>query len=295
MKLNGKSRILWFCARNFVAGRVPLEEYRPLQSMSETAGKCDSIGCRQYRPGDHLRPYISCYWTMTSGKKLEEPISHRVVPDGCIDVIFDLHARSYEKAAVIAGTMTRPIFAELEGRVDYLAIRFLPGGFLHFFDDPACDIADRIVPLDMISGRREHDLTEHLVEEDHLNNRIKLIEDYFGSLLTRNNRSDPAVRSALGSILRHKGSIEISQLSRSVNSSHRQLCRKFSRWIGVSPKSFCRIIRFQNTLRMLSAGSDPNLLSIALDGGYYDQSHFIHEFNSYYGLNPSDFLKCKKS
>jgi AraC-like DNA-binding protein len=228
---------------------------------------------------------------MTSETKLEEPISHRVIPDGCVDIIFNLHARSHGEAAVIAGTMTRPIFAELKGRVNYLAIRFLPGGFLHFFDDPVCHIADRIVPLEMMSGRKEHDLAERLIGESHIESRIRLIEGYFERLLMRNNRSDPVVTSALGNILRHKGNIEVSRLSEDVNSSQRQLSRKFKKWIGVGPKSFCRIIRFQNILRILLLCSKRSLLSIALDGGYYDQSHFIHEFNSYYGLNPSEFLQ----
>jgi AraC-like DNA-binding protein len=230
---------------------------------------------------------------MTSEIELEEPILHRVVPDGCIDIIFNLDGHSNGEAASIAGTMTKPIFAELRGRVNYLAVRFLPGGFLHFFACPACHFTDRIIPLEMISGKREHNLTERLTGESRTDNRIELFESYFGSLLMRNNRNDPAVRNALCNILKHKGNIEISQLSRDAGSSQRQLCRKFSEWVGVSPKSFCRIVRFQNTLRMFPPRSRCNLLSIALDGGYYDQSHFIHEFNSYCGLNPSEFLKSR--
>ncbi len=272
-------------------GACSLKEYRPFQSMSETASKCSGIRCRQFRPGEHLRPYICCYWTMTSPAELNEPISHRVIPDGCVDIIFDLHGSSYGEAASIVGTMTGPIFAELKGRVNYLAIRFLPGGFLHFFDHPVCHIADRIAPLEMISGRRERDLTERLIGEGHVESRIELLDGYFERLLMRSNRSDPAVRSALANILRHKGSIEVSRLSKDANCSQRQLSRKFKKWVGVGPKSFCRIICFQNVLRMLPACANLNLLSIALDGGYYDQSHFIHEFNCYYGLSPSEFLQ----
>ena len=268
-----------------------LKEYKPFQSMSETASKCSSIRCRQYRPGELLRAYISCYWAMTSPVELNEPISHRVLPDGCVDIIFDLNARSHGEAAVIAGTMTKPIFAELKGRVNYLAVRFLPGGFLHFFDDPVRRIADRVVPLEMISGGETCDLAERLIGESGIESRIELIEGCFERLLMKNNRSDPVVRSALANILRHKGNIEVSRLSMDANSSQRQLSRKFKKWVGVGPKSFCRIIRFQNVLRMLPACANRNLLSIALDGGYYDQSHFIHEFNSYYGLGPSEFLQ----
>jgi AraC-like DNA-binding protein len=231
---------------------------------------------------------------MTSGIKLKEPILHRVIPDGCIDIIFDLNGHSYGKAASIVGTMTKSIFAELKDQVNFLAIRFLPGGFLHFFDIPTYHFTDQIIPLEMISRRREHTFTERLAGENHISDQIKLLESYLGHLLMMNNRHEQAVRIALCNILKHRGNIGISQLSRSANSSQRQLCRKFKKCIGVSPKSFCRIIRFQSILRMLPSHSRCNLLFIALDGGYYDQSHFIHEFNSYYGLNPSEFLKRKK-
>ena len=270
-----------------------LTEYRPFQSMSETVRQCDSIYCREYVPCEYLQPYISCYWTMTSEIELEEPILHRVIPDGCIDIIFDLNERSYRQASSIVGTMTKPIFAELKGQVNYVAIRFLPGGFLHFFNSPVYDFTDRIIPLEMISAKKGCNLTEQLFMENHIGNKIKLLENYLENLLTTNNRNDPIIKNALHNILKNKGNIRVSELSKNVNSSQRQLCRKFDKWVGISPKAFCRIIRFQNILRTLHHHSKCNLLSIALDGGYYDQSHFIHEFNSCCGLNPSEFLKSK--
>jgi AraC-like DNA-binding protein len=271
----------------------PLTEYRPFQSMSETVRKCDRIHCREYIPCKYLQPYISCYWIMTSEIELEEPILHRVIPDGCIDIIFDLNEHSYRKSSSIVGTMTKPIFAELKGPVNYVAIRFLPGGFLHFFNSPAHDLTDRIIPLEMISARKGGNLTEKLILENHIGNKIKLLENFLENLLMTNSRSDPIVKYALHNILKNKGNIRVSEISKNVNSNQRQLRRKFDKWVGISPKAFCRIIRFQTILRMLPRHSKCNLLSIALDGGYYDQSHFIHEFNSCCGLNPSEFLKSR--
>jgi AraC-like DNA-binding protein len=178
----------------------------------------------------------------------------------------------------------------LENRVNYLAVRFQPGSFLHFFDSPANYCADQIMPLEMLSGKREHELIERLMEENHIRSKIELLESCLTRLLMRSNKSDPAVTIAVNNVLKCKGDVRISWLSRIANCSQRQLCRKFCTWVGVSPKSFCNIIRFQSTLRILHARSKCNLLSIALDGGYYDQSHFIHEFNSYFGLTPSEFI-----
>jgi len=230
---------------------------------------------------------------MTSDANLEKTIPHRVIPDGCVDIIFDLNGHSYGDAGAIVGTMTKPIFAELQGRVNYIAIRFLPGGSLHFLDNPMCDFTDQIVPLEPMSGKEEHSLTEQLVTQSHIEDRINIFESYLGGLLRRNSRSDLVVRSALCHILRNSGNMKVSELSKITTISARQLRRKFEQWIGVSPKVFCRIIRFQSFLQSVRHGPKCDLLSVALDCGYYDQSHFIHDFNSYYGLTPSEFLRIE--
>ncbi len=272
---------------------IPITGHRTSHSMSETTRKHNSIHYKEYAPGRHLQPYISCYWITTSEIELEEPILHRVVPDGCADIIFDLNENLYRGTASVVGTMTKPIFAILKGGINYIAIRFLPGGFLHFFDSALYNFTDQIIPLEIISGKEERSLTEQLFLENHIENQIRLLERHLEHLLKINDRKDPVVNNAIHNILTNKGNIKISELSRIVHISKRQLRRKFERWVGVSPKAFCRIIRFRSILRTLRNNSKCDLLSIALDGGYYDQSHFIHEFNSYYGLNPSEFLKSK--
>ncbi|MHC4087713.1 MAG: DUF6597 domain-containing transcriptional factor [Planctomycetota bacterium] len=269
---------------------ISLTDRSAFHSMSETTGKYNCIHYREYTPNRHLQPYISCYWTMTSEIELEKPIPHRVIPDGCADIIFDLNEHSYRQAGSIVGTMTKPIFAILKGRFHYIAIRFLPGGFLHFFDSAMYNFTDQIIPLETTSGKDSRNLIEKL---NHIENQIKLLESHLERLLKTNNKNDPVAKNAIYNILVNKGNIRVSELSGIVDTSKRQLRRKFERWVGVSPKAFCSIIRFKNVLRMVRSGPKRNWLSIALDGGYYDQSHFIHEFNSYYGLNPSDFLRNK--
>ena len=147
---------------------ISLTGHRAFHSMSESTEKCNSTHYREYAPGKHLKPYISCYWIMTSERDLEEPILHRVVPDGCADIIFDLNEHSYRGIASIVGTMTKPIFAILKGGINYIAIRFLPGGFLHFFDSAMYNFTDQIIPLEIISGKEEQNLTERLCLENHI-------------------------------------------------------------------------------------------------------------------------------
>jgi len=270
-----------------------LANYKPFCSMSEIMGKRFGILYREFVPSEYLQPYILCYWTMASESELTETILHRVIPDGCVNIVFDLKADTYKEVAWVTGAVIKPIFPELKGLVDYIGVAFLPSGFLHFFDYAVCDFTNQSISLEVLSTKEERNLSEQLFLATHIENKVKLLEQYFGKRLRVNRKTDSVVRNALCSIFRKEGNVKIVELSKTVNSSQRQLRRKFDHWIGVSPKTFCRIIRFQSILQILRRDPSRDILSVALDAGFFDQSHFIHEFNSYYGLTPLEFLRSK--
>lgn len=269
-------------------------DYKPFHSMAEIAGKTPKIYCRQFVPSLPLQPYIQCFWEMRSEMELQGTIQHRVVPDGCIDIIFDLNSPSYNGAGSVVGTMTKPIFAELERWVNYIAVRFLPGCFLCFFNTPAYHFTDQIVPLESILGKQGCQSIEQLISPASTEDRIKMLEVFLRRSLSENKNRDLIFHNTVYNVLRSKGNIKVSELAKSVNISERQLRRKYNQWIGVSTKTFCRIIRFQSILQSAKSYSENNLFPLALDLGFYDQSHFIHEFSSFYGLTPLEFAKIKK-
>jgi transcriptional regulator GlxA family with amidase domain len=91
----------------------------------------------------------------------------------------------------------------------------------------------------------------------------------------------------LETISAHQGNVPMALLGHMTGWSSRHLRRMFHESIGVGPKTFCRIIRFMSAFRILRRNPRPNLLDVALDAGYYDQAHFIHEFEDFYGSSPS--------
>jgi hypothetical protein len=112
-------------------------------------------GCLQfsrYEPSPALAPYVRNYWTGRSDQCLGTPIEQRIVPDGCIDIVVCRTDPTTSFSTRIVGTMTRPLVDTLQGTVDFLGIRFSPGGFSCFFDRPASDFTDQLVPLENLSG-----------------------------------------------------------------------------------------------------------------------------------------------
>ena len=258
--------------------------------MSETRRMCCGIVSRSYAPSHDLQPYVDCYWTITSATKLQKPILHRVIPDGCIDIIFDLSAHSYEDAASIVGTMTVPMFSEMKDQLEFMAVRFLPAGAPRFLNGSLHAFTDERSPLEAIGGKDSRLLVDKLLAANNAARRIALIENHLRGCLDRNRTDYSALRGTVSAILERKGNIRVSHLPEIAKLSERQLRRKFLHGVGVSPKTFCRTIRFQSVLQAVRLDPERDPLSIALDCGYYDQSHFIHEFNSCYGLSPTEFL-----
>jgi AraC-like DNA-binding protein len=108
-------------------------------------------------------------------------------------------------------------------------------------------------------------------------------------LLTKDNIVSIA-KSGVEILLQMKGDISVDELSGKLNINRRKLERRFSEVIGLSPKQLSKIIRLQSTLKLLSKDPNYSLTTAAIEGNYYDQAHFIHDFKEFTGLSPKQFF-----
>ena len=247
-----------------------------------------SVEFQRHSPSLWLNPYVRNFWMLRCGGVPASPRRHRVVPDGCIDLIFMRRGPTEVYRASIVGTMTRPIEEELTSHVDYIGIRFNPGGFRHFFQTPPRELTDRIVSLeDLLSPSR---LAERLAERCSLTACLRNLEDEL-SRRFRSEERDLLPAGVLETISARQGNVPMTQLGRMAGCSPRHLRRMFHESIGIGPKTFCRIIRFMSAFRMLRRNPRLSFLDVALDAGYYDQAHFIHEFEDFYGSSPSTIFE----
>jgi AraC-like DNA-binding protein len=238
----------------------------------------------RYLPGPHLSPFIRNYWTLAPTDKSGACRRQRVVPDGCIDIIFVRPSPTEAFQAIVVGTMTRPIFEDVPPHAEYLGIRFAPGGFGHFFRAPASELTDRIIPLEYLAA--PSCLIEVVANAPDGRTRLQAIDEGLGRWL-RSAEPEPILAGALDTILASGGMVSVARLARLVGWSPRHLQRVFQERVGVGPKLFCRIIRFKGALHRLRHRPRPDLLQVALQAGYYDQAHFIHDFDRFYGSSPS--------
>ncbi len=113
------------------------------------------------------------------------------------------------------------------------------------------------------------------------------------SRLTNTGIIDRIIKSTVETILTANGQLSVDELSKQTNINRRQLERKFSSAIGLSPKQLSKTIRLQATLKMLLNKQFTSLTALAYENDYYDQAHFIKDFKDLTGFTPKEFYGDK--
>lgn len=248
-------------------------------------------------PSARLANFIKCFWALEySGSTDVEP----VLPDGCPEIVFNLSDRflrlhtahdELQPTALFAGQMSRSISIRPTGNVKLFGVRFHPAGALPLVRFPLSEITDRIIDLTSACGRIGEELECRISEAISFPERAAIFESFFASELAARNNTDPIAAYATDTIIEGRGLHSISSVSTRIGISDRRLERRFKRAVGVSPKTFSRIVRFQAVVNAVQLSEAPNMLDTALSFGYYDQSHLIRDFREFSGDSPSAYFE----
>ncbi|MDR1797508.1 MAG: AraC family transcriptional regulator [Clostridiales Family XIII bacterium] len=212
------------------------------------------------------------------------------VPDGCVD--FEFHCSPERPEAFICGTVTtgKPFF--VEPGVTYFGVRYHPGVFPHRLGLLGIDLTDRRVPLEELPGGRA--LIAAVTEAGSFEERI---EAYMGSGIEQSigwtKTSEMRLLSTVLKLIVEKcGDVRIQELERETGYTARNINYLFNRYMGVSPKSYCKFIRFQTLLGDIHRHwGKPFSGSISV-AGYYDHSHMLRDFKAYTSCNLGQYTKA---
>lgn len=251
-----------------------------------------------FEPNKDLVPLIKCYWTLESPSE-KTPKKQVIVPDGCMEMIFhygDLYKQYVNSDIAITqprcfvfGQITKPLEIEPTGITGIFSVRFHPNGFLPFATVPLKEMENKPMPLFVFFGSEAEEIEENILKAKSSEERIKLIETFLTKQLESKKAIDRIVKSTVRTILTANGQLSVRELSKKTNISPRQLERKFSLAIGLSPKQLSKTIRLQATLTMLLSKNFTSLTALAYENEYYDQAHFIKDFKDLTGFTPKEF------
>jgi AraC-like DNA-binding protein len=249
-------------------------------------------------PATNLSPFVRCYWILDAPKEIK-PDKQRIIPDGCIEMIFhygDLYKQYQEDGSCIVqprcfvfGQLTQPLDIEPTGRTGIFAVRFNPDGFTPFATIPLNMMENRAVALTELFGNAGVQLEEDILSAKTTDDRVKIIELFLTGRVGSAGLIDRIIQSAITTMVTLNGQLSVSDISKEMDINRRQLERRFAAVIGLSPKQLSKIIRLQATIKMLMNDEPGSLTSIAYEGNYYDQAHFIKDFKEFTGVSPKRF------
>ncbi len=191
---------------------------------------------------------------------------------------------------MICGARSSFMVSDTANMVTTLGIQFKPGGAFPFLKMPASELNDRCVPLDDVFGLRAASLRDRLLESPTHQEKFAVTEQWLLSQLAKPLVRHPAVEYATSQFPREDLCAQpISLVLGRIGYSQRHFNQLFAAEVGLTPKRFLRVRRFQRVIASVN-GSSVDWAELALRCGYYDQAHFVHDFRSFCGLTPAAYL-----
>ena len=240
-------------------------------------------------PSQPVRNFVSTLWYAEDWRP--NGARERIMPDATANLIISLDGSSPARAMIMG---PRTEFATLRPATVPLAIigaHFVPGGIAVLADVPISELRDRPVALFDLVGPSAAELRERLMQAATPEARLDLLETWLGLAIRVRAGADPAILWAARRLARPLA--RVADVAESVGYSGRWFAARFEREIGLTPKLFHRVRRFQTTLRLARRYASPDLADLAAAAGYHDQAHLSHEFVRLGGMSPSALLAAR--
>jgi AraC-like DNA-binding protein len=260
-----------------------------------------NVTYRQFRPSVQLLPFIECYWELKGSVNGKPDPPEQLLPDGCAELIFNLadpiariEGSRIIKAgyrSYIVGQSRSAVHIQPLGAIHLFGVSFRAGGAYPFLRLPLNELTDQIIPLDLIWSEPASEIEDRIGNAGTISGRIRIVEDVLFQLLSNGQYSvDHSIVSGVRTIISSGGSIPINALANNFGIGRRRLEKNFARYVGISPKSLARIIRFQEIFHLVKDGTDFDWADAVFKCGYFDQAHLIKDFKAFCGRPPTAYF-----
>jgi AraC-like DNA-binding protein len=259
---------------------------------------------RDYRPGPPLSGFIDCLWALSDAP---EHSRERIVPTGTIELVVNLAEDEFSigtspttgdafrrfRGAIVSGCYGTPFEIDTRVHAAVMGVHFKPGGAAGFLGIPPGDLADSHVALEDLWGYQAVELRERLCAASSPRDRFRILERALRVRLARGRNPRGAVKQAL--ITLDQPGVEVGRVTRDLDLSRRRFIEIFTEDVGMTPKRYVKVRRFQRALALATASSSPRWAALALECGYFDQAHLCRDWAELTGVSPSEFLALHQS
>lgn len=228
----------------------------------------------------------------------------RFLPNGDTEILIDFHDTPqfiYDNNTLkeiqachhvwASGLRIEPITIPSGNGAAMMIIAFKKGMSAPFFPFPMEEIRDSVVDADLIWGSAFGLLRERLLDEKDIDRRFALVEDFLIRTFRSKLNTNPCIAFAVNEMIERPDSLSIARMNNKIGYSQKHFAEMFRRSVGVTPKAYSKIMRFQKAIRAIDAADQIDWQRIALDCGFYDQAHFINDFKHFSGFTPEQYSK----
>jgi AraC-like DNA-binding protein len=253
-----------------------------------------------YVPGPPLARWVEYLWQLSDAPGHAR---ERIVPNGTLELVINLNEdeiRIYDPdaavpcrrypGAVVSGAFSTFFEIDTREHASVMGAHFRPGGASRFSGGvPAHLLGDGHVALDELWGPSAREVRERACAAMSGKDRFRILEQALLARRLASGRQQRAVEAAVSALRRPD--VGVRQVADRLGISHKHFIDLFRAHVGMTPKSFQRVLRFQRALTLARAGAEPDWPRVALAAGYFDQSHLIRDFSAFSGLTPREYLR----
>ena len=249
-----------------------------------------------YRPGPPLNEFVDNFWLIQGGQM---PRLEKILPCGSIELVVNLkhdeiHIHDPEQperyrrfsGAVFSGTYSRSFVCNALQHEAIMGVHFKLGGAFPFLDTKLSELTNAHANLGDLWGRPGLELRERLCTVTIPRQRFRIMENALRARLHDTIASDIQLKFALERFCNGGTGASIRDVARELSLSQRRFIQMFSSQVGLTPKLFCRILRFQRARVLAEKHEAPDWAELAATCGYFDQSHLIKDFQEFSGSTP---------
>ena len=257
-----------------------------------------------YIPSFPLNRFIESFFYYT-GYNPEHSVD-RFLPDGNVQIIFDLTDYPkyiYDNETLkeiqscknvwFSGFRTEPITIPSGKESEMVIVQFYKGKAFPFLCEPMYALTNYVVDAELVLKNDILDLREQLKVAETIDEKFLILETnllkHYRSYLGENSISD----FAISKIISKPDQASLKEIASVAGYSQKHLIKIFKDTVGVTPKEFLKIIRFQKAIAEIEQQKNINWASLAADCGFYDQSHFIADFKTFSGFTPNEYVKLR--
>jgi len=228
----------------------------------------------------------------------------RFLPNGDTEILIDFHDTPqyiYDNQTLkeiqacnhiwASGVRTEPITIPSGNGAAMMVISFKKGMAAPFFPFPMEEIRDSVVDADLVWGSDFGRLRERLLNTKNIDLRFHIVEEFLLRTFSSTLNLNPCISFAVNEMIERPDTISIARMNATIGYSKKHFAEMFRKQIGVTPKSYLKIMRFQKAVKTIDASENIDWGTIAFECGFYDQAHFINDFKHFSGFTPEQYSK----